>query len=85
MKNTLHSLVLMALLLCSCSDQESETLPNTLSPQEKEEGWKLLFDGMSTSGWRGAYKEAFPEKGWEVRDGMLAVQPSGGRRSRQWG
>ena len=78
MKNSLHALVLMALFLVSCADRESESLPNTLSPREKEEGWTLLFDGKSTSGWRGAYKEAFPEKGWEVRDGMLVVQPSGG-------
>lgn len=51
--------------------------PNTLTEQEIEEGWKLLFDG-TTDGWRGYNKDTFPEKGWEVKDGMLSVLPDGG-------
>jgi hypothetical protein len=46
---------------------------NTLTEQEKADGWQLLFDGQSTAGWRGYNKQAFPEKGWEVKDGMLTV------------
>ena len=53
-------------------------VPNTLSPQEKAQGWRLLFDGQSTTGWRGAGKESFPEKGWRAEDGMLIVEASGG-------
>jgi hypothetical protein len=49
---------------------------NTLSNQEKAEGWKLLFDGQSTAGWRGYTKKTFPEKGWEVKDGTLSVLAS---------
>ncbi|HEY9165335.1 MAG TPA: DUF1080 domain-containing protein [Candidatus Kryptonia bacterium] len=51
---------------------------NTLTEKELKEGWKLLFDGKTTNGWRGAYRDTFPEKGWEVRDGMLIVEASGG-------
>lgn len=51
---------------------------NTLTEKEMKEGWKLLFDGTTTNGWRGAYRDSFPEKGWEVRDGMLIVEASGG-------
>jgi hypothetical protein len=55
-----------------------EPAPNTLSGKEKQEGWKLLFDGKTMKGWRGAYRDSLPSKGWELRDGMLMVQPSGG-------
>jgi len=53
-------------------------VPNTLSPQEKAQGWELIFDGISTTGWRGAGKEQFPARGWQVRDGVLIVEASGG-------
>lgn len=48
-------------------------VPNTVSEQEKQHGLKLLWDGKSTSGWRGAYKEKFPDKGWQIADGALSV------------
>jgi hypothetical protein len=60
-------------------------IPNTLSPYEKSDGWKLLFDGKTTNGWVGAYKTTFPEKGWEVKDGVLTVQSSNGAESRNGG
>lgn len=52
--------------------------PNTLTPEEEAEGWRLLFDGVSTAGWRNAHGDTFPDKGWEVRDGALVVLESGG-------
>jgi len=45
--------------------------PNTLTPAEQAAGWKLLFDGRTTSGWRGFNKPAFPDQGWIVEDGAL--------------
>jgi hypothetical protein len=53
--------------------------PNSLSAYEQESGWKLLFDGISTKGWKGAYKPTFPEKGWQVQDGILTVLASEGK------
>ena len=60
-------------------------IPNHLSPQERSQGWTLLFDGETTTGWRGAGKEAFPEKGWRVEDGALVVEASGGAESQHGG
>jgi 3-keto-disaccharide hydrolase len=62
-----------------------ELKDNTLSESEKQDGWKLLFDGKSTNGWRGAKLDYFPEKGWEVKDGVLTVLSSGGAESANGG
>lgn len=60
-------------------------LTNTLTDREKKEGWKLLWDGKTTNGWRGAKLDIFPEKGWEIKDGILTVLNSGGYESRNGG
>lgn len=44
--------------------------PNTLSAAERADGWKLLFDGSSTAGWRGFRMKGMPS-GWEAKDGAL--------------
>ena len=54
---------------------------NRLTIDEQNNGWKLLWDGETTNGWRGAKLEAFPEKGWEIQNGELTVLPSGGGES----
>jgi len=64
---------------------QANFIPNTLSEQEKADGWKLLFDGISTGGWRGAHKETFPESGWVIEDGCLKVLASGGAESQAGG
>ena len=43
---------------------------NTLTAEETNSGWTLLFDGTTSTGWRGYNKTTFP-KGWEVIDGTL--------------
>lgn len=60
-------------------------LPNHLSEAEQRMGVRFLWDGKTTTGWKGAYKSGFPEKGWEIRDGVLSVQPSGGAESANGG
>jgi hypothetical protein len=53
--------------------------PNTLTADEKSAGWKLLFDGKTTAGWRAIGKQEFPTKGWIVEDGTLKhVAKAGG-------
>jgi hypothetical protein len=60
-------------------------LPNDLSETEKKNGVSLLWDGKTTNGWRGAYKNTFPDKGWEIKDGLLSVLPSAGAESTNGG
>jgi hypothetical protein len=60
-------------------------IPNHLSEKEKSLGYSLLWDGKTTSGWRGAYKEKFPDKGWEIKDGTLSVLKSAGGESENGG
>ena len=51
---------------------------NALSAYEKQDGWKLLFDGKSNAGWRSASSMEFPGKGWKVEGGMISVIGSAG-------
>ena len=44
--------------------------PNTLSPEDRAEGWRLLFDGASTEHWRGFRADDFPA-GWVIDDAAL--------------
>ncbi|RLD31070.1 MAG: DUF1080 domain-containing protein [Bacteroidetes bacterium] len=60
-------------------------LNNELTPGEISEGWKLLWDGKTNKGWRGAKLDHFPEQGWGIKDGILTVLESGGAESRNGG
>jgi hypothetical protein len=59
--------------------------PNTLSEKERAEGWKLLWDGRTSWGWRSAKGPEFPKQGWETKDGVLSVIETGGAESRAGG
>lgn len=56
-------------------------VPNSLAAQEQAQGWKMIWDGETTKGWRGTNKEKFLEKGWQIKDGVLQVLESGGGES----
>lgn len=56
---------------------EGPPMPNTLSLAERREGWRLLFDGMTTSGWH-TYAKPNTVTGWEVTEGMLVRTGDGG-------
>src|SRR5690606_17119977 len=59
--------------------------PNSLTAYETQSGYKLLFDGHSNTGWVGAYIDAFPANGWEIKDGIITVLPADGRESTNGG
>ena len=50
----------------------------SLTSAERAAGWRLLFDGVSTTGWRGFKKTGFPEAGWTVEHGRLRHAATGG-------
>jgi hypothetical protein len=64
---------------------EISYLENQLSESEKRKGWRLLWDGTSTAGWRSAKGDQFPSKGWNMNDGVLSVESSDGAESRNGG
>ncbi len=69
------SIIFVLAMAFSCRQPAERTArevdPNTLTEQEKEEGFVLLFDGETTTGWRSYNGETFPEQGWVVEDGAL--------------
>jgi hypothetical protein len=73
----------IALIICiqqhvsnAQTSQESNRI-NQLTPSEIEAGWKLLFDGKTTTGWRNFGKDKMNE-GCEVKDGNLVILGKGG-------
>jgi hypothetical protein len=73
----LRTLVLFVALVtigaCHSTSPSTEATPaanNTLSSAERSAGWKLLFDGKTTNGWRG-YKSPTMPLAWHVVDGVL--------------
>ena len=49
-----------------------ETAVNTLSDQEKTEGWQSLFDGQTTKGWH-KYGNTPVGSAWKIKDGSLML------------
>ncbi|MEJ7768626.1 MAG: DUF1080 domain-containing protein [Chitinophagaceae bacterium] len=64
----------LSILVAACSNQKKAmndaASPNALTGKEKKDGWKLLFDGQSTSGWH-SYGSSASGPSWKVADGML--------------
>jgi hypothetical protein len=50
---------------------------NMLTPEEQAQGFVMIFDGKTTTGWRGYNNPAFPDSGWAVEDGALRCIGSG--------
>ncbi len=66
------------------SDPEAKQMSyliNTLSQHEVNNGWRLLWDGKTSNGWRGAKLDHFPKSGWEIKDGNLTVMATDGGES----
>ncbi|MCB0474929.1 MAG: DUF1080 domain-containing protein, partial [Flavobacteriaceae bacterium] len=60
-------------------------LKNRLTEREIKDGWKLLWDGKTTDGWRGAKIKTFPTNGWHIDDSTLVVEDNDGGESTNGG
>ncbi len=59
---------------------------NTLTAEEKAAGWRMLWDGRTSDGWRSAHGPDFPTGGgWEMKNGELVINESGGAESKTAG
>jgi hypothetical protein len=67
------SCVLVLGLVASCGSKGNKA-EKAATPADD---WKVLFDGTSTTGWRGYDTTAFPSNGWEIVDGTLHCIGSG--------
>lgn len=61
--------------LPATEQEHSSTAPdNTLSQAERDEGWQLLFDGKTFTGWRNHLSDAGEAvTGWEIDNGTLKM------------
>ncbi|MBL0743649.1 3-keto-disaccharide hydrolase [Chryseolinea lacunae] len=72
MKKTYRAYALLLVLACFAGNVAAQ---NTLTAQEKKDGWKLLFDGKTTKGWHNYNKKTIGQ-GWKVADGELYLDNS---------
>jgi hypothetical protein len=79
MKRILTLVATGILFLITIPDLSAQN--NQLTQQEKKEGWVMLFDGQTTTGWRGFKMEVMPF-GWQVVDGCLVTSPGDGGETR---
>ena len=54
----------------------ADTVHNTLTPQEKADGWVLLFDGETLKGWKD-YNDSKLTVPWHVVDGCIQAKGTG--------
>ena len=60
-------------------------LDGMLTEEEKNLGFKMLWDGKTTNGWRGAKLSSFPKNGWIINNGIITVEASDGKEARNGG
>ncbi len=87
MKKKMIFAMALSVMFYSCESERTEesaeleeevVVPdNSLTEDEKNEGWMLLFDGEVTDGWRAYNGDSFPS-GWTVEGGALKGLGKGG-------
>ena len=75
---------LLALVVASVivNAEQNTAGANRLSAADQAAGWRLLFDGVSTKGWRGFGKPAGTTNGWVAEGGWLRHAKTTGQDSK---
>ncbi|MGH7939845.1 MAG: 3-keto-disaccharide hydrolase [Limisphaerales bacterium] len=67
-------IAVVALAACViCPIAQARQKPNTLTPRQEQEGWKLLFNGKNLNGWH-SYGEHGVGKDWSVHEGSIQLK-----------
>jgi Domain of Unknown Function (DUF1080) len=79
---TLIAVAALIVLTTACHAQSQPPPPpppstNSLTDAERAAGWRLLFDGKTTAGWRNYGKRTISD-GWVVQDAALTRTGAGG-------
>ena len=64
------SVLTISILLFACNQSETNQ-NNKLTKDEKEQGWVLLFDGETFSGWRGLGRDTVETMHWKIENGEI--------------
>ncbi|MBB4035275.1 hypothetical protein GGR21_001164 [Dysgonomonas hofstadii] len=72
-KNLFAFCAIAAVSFSSCNTGGQQ---NTLTEQEKADGWQLLFDGQTMAGWRN-YNDTVMTQSWHVVDGCIQAKGDG--------
>jgi hypothetical protein len=56
-----------------------------LTDAEKSEGWRLLWDGKTTEGWRSPKSDEFPSQSWTITNDEFKIVSSGNGESQAGG
>ena len=65
-----RGLTVLIIAALAAGTATAQSAPNTLTARETADGWTLLFDGRTTTGWRG-YKQQTMPAGWSVQNCTL--------------
>ena len=75
------AVVALCALLCTGASAKSKGADNTLTPKEKKEGWKLLWDGKTKNGWKSIKGGPVPATGWTIENGTLSIADNDNKSS----
>jgi len=71
----IFAIAVLCFLLFQCKSPKQDVIKfNTLTEEEKKNGWELLFDGKTTTGWH-TYGKDSTGKAWRADSGMLYLHP----------